>query len=52
MNKEFNISIQEIAAKLSINEQVVRNQLSAALKIIRNELKPYSYLLILLFMKL
>lgn len=52
MNKEFNISIQEIAAKLSINEQVVRNQLSAALKIIRNELKPYSCLLILLFMKL
>lgn len=52
MNKEFNISIQEIAVKLSINEQVVRNQLSAALKIIRNELKSYSYLLLLLFLNL
>lgn len=47
LNKEYNIPIAEIASRLSITEQVVRNQLSAALKVLRNELSNYSYLFIL-----
>lgn len=47
LNKEYNLSITEIASRLSITEQVVRNQLSAALKVLRNELSNYSYLFIL-----
>lgn len=47
LNKEYNLSVAEIASKLSITEQVVRNQLSAALKVLRNELSNYSYLFIL-----
>lgn len=49
LNKECNFSVKEIAEKLSISEQVVRNQLSTALKIIREDLKQYKSLLILLF---
>lgn len=51
MNKEQNLSIADIAEKLSITEQVVRNQLSAALKIIRMELTEFSAfsLLIMLY---
>lgn len=41
LNKEYGISISEIAEKLSITEQVVRNQLSAALKVLRSELMEY-----------
>lgn len=47
LNKEGNATISEIAACLSISEQVVRNQLSAALKILRKELRQYPYLLLL-----
>lgn len=47
LNKEYNLSIAEIAIQLSITEQVVRNQLSAALKVLRRELSNYSYLFIL-----
>ena len=45
--EEYNLSITEIASRLSITEQVVRNQLSAALKVLRRELSNYSYLFIL-----
>lgn len=48
LNKEFGLSISEISEKLYIREQVVRNQLSASLKIIRTELQQY-YPLLLLF---
>ena len=47
LNKEYNLSVTEIASRLSITEQVVRNQLSAALKLLRSELSNYSYLFIL-----
>lgn len=47
LNKEYNLSVAEIATKLSITEQVVRNQLSASLKLLRNELSNYSYLFLL-----
>ncbi|WP_308552921.1 sigma-70 family RNA polymerase sigma factor [uncultured Mediterranea sp.] len=47
LNKEENMSVSEIASRLSITEQVVRNQLSAALKILRKELQPYPFLLLL-----
>lgn len=50
MNKEDNSSIAEIATTLSLTEQSVRNQLSAALKIIRKELGDYSFLLALFAM--
>lgn len=48
LNKEYGMSISEIASRLSITEQVIRNQLSAALKILRKELKQY-YPLLLFF---
>lgn len=47
LNKEYNLSIAEIASQLCITDQVVRNQLSAALKILRRELSNFSYLFIL-----
>lgn len=47
LSKEYNLSIAEIAEKLSLTDQSVRNQLTASLKIIRRELKNYSYLLLL-----
>ncbi|WP_293711732.1 sigma-70 family RNA polymerase sigma factor [uncultured Parabacteroides sp.] len=47
LNKEYGLSIAEIASRLSITEQVVRNQLSAALKLLRSELSNNSYLFIL-----
>ena len=50
LNKEQNLSVAEIAEQLCIKEQVVRNQLSTALKIIRTELQQYSFIL-LLFLK-
>lgn len=50
LNKELNVPVQEIAEKLQITEQVVRNQLSAALKVIRTELEPYSYLSLLIML--
>lgn len=47
LSKEYNLTITEIASQLSITEQAVRNQLSAALKVLRSELSNYSYLFIL-----
>lgn len=47
MNKEQSLSIVVIAEKLSITEQVVRNQLSAALKVIRKELTDFSFIFLL-----
>ena len=38
MSKEEGLSNQEIALKLGISEQSVRNQLSSALKVLREEL--------------
>lgn len=49
LNKEQGISIRDIAMQLNIKEQVVRNQLSAALHTLRNEMKNYSFLFFLLF---
>lgn len=49
MNKEQNISVADIARKLGITEQAVRNQLSAAVKVVRGELQHYSYLVLLFF---
>lgn len=49
LNKEYGMSISEISSKLFVTEQVVRNQLSAALKILRTELRQY-YPLLLLFL--
>lgn len=51
MNKELNISIQDIAKELLISEQVVRNQLSASLKVIRSELSQYSCILLAFFLE-
>lgn len=47
MNKEENIPISEIATSLSISDQSARNQLSAALKIVRKEIGNYTLLLVL-----
>ena len=50
LNKEQGLSAADIVARLSITEQVVRNQLSASLKVIRTELQPYAGLLTLFFL--
>ncbi len=42
LNKEQGFSISDIATQFSISEQVVRNQLSASLKVIRGELQSYA----------
>lgn len=49
LNKEYGMSISEISGELSVTEQVVRNQLSTALKTLRTELRQY-YPLFLLFL--
>lgn len=49
LNKEYGLSIPEIAMRISISEQSVRNQLSAAIQQLRNEMGDYCLLLILLF---
>ena len=49
MNKECGIKVAEIALRLSISEQVVRNQLSTALKVLRTEMKSY-YTIFLLYL--
>jgi RNA polymerase sigma-70 factor (ECF subfamily) len=50
MNKELGQSVHSIALQLGITEQSVRNQLSAALKILRNEMKNFVGLFIFLFL--
>lgn len=47
LSKEEDFSIAEIAEQLSLTDQSVRNQLSAALKVMREELKNYSCFLLL-----
>lgn len=50
MNKERNLPVADIAEKLHITEQVVRNQLSAALKIIRVGLSDFSSISLLIML--
>lgn len=50
MNKEYGLSIQEIAMQTAISEQSVRNQLSMAIQVLRKEMKEYLLLFILLFL--
>lgn len=52
LNKEYGISIPEIAEKLSITDQVVRNQLSAALKTLRNELTGFNAIILIIVFSL
>lgn len=49
LNREEGLSAREISAQLGISEQVVRNQLSAALKKIRDYLLKYMPVLIVVF---
>ena len=49
LNKEQALSVQEIAQSLQITEQVVRNQLSVALRLLRNEMKKFAYLFAVFF---
>lgn len=46
LNKEENLSVKEIVEKLQITEQVVRNQLSTSLKIIRQKLAKSFFILL------
>lgn len=48
LNKEQDVTVKEISIRLEIEEQVVRNQLSSALKVLRNELSHYLPLLLFL----
>ena len=50
MSKEEGLSNQEIALKLGISEQSVRNQLSSALKLLREELIKIGFSFALFFM--
>ena len=50
MSKEEGLSNQEIALKLGISEQSVRNQLSSALKVLREELIRIGFSVALFFM--
>ncbi len=50
MSKEEGLSNQEIALKLGISEQSVRNQLSSALKVLREELTKIGFSFALFFM--
>lgn len=50
LNKEQGVPVSDIAFRLSITEQVVRNQLSASLKVIRAELQQYACMLTLFFL--
>jgi len=49
LNKEQGLSIEEIAIRLNIKEQVVRNQLSSALRVLRGKMGRYTLLFILFF---
>lgn len=50
LNKEQGMSVSEIAAKTSITEQSVRNQISQALHILRKELQGCIFLFSLFFL--
>lgn len=49
LNKEQGLSIGEIAAKTSVTEQSIRNQISQALHVLRKELGSYAILFSLFF---
>lgn len=49
LNKEQGLSIGEIAAKTSVTEQSIRNQISQALHVLRKELGGYAILFSLFF---
>ncbi len=49
LNKEQGLSIGEIAAKMSVTEQSIRNQISQALHVLRKELGSYAILFSLFF---
>lgn len=51
LNKEQGLSIAEIAAKTSITEQSIRNQISQALHVLRRELGGYAILFFLFFIR-
>ncbi len=48
LSRESGLSNKEIASKLGITEQTVKNHLSAALKTLRTELSKYNYLFTLI----
>ncbi|GAB6013294.1 RNA polymerase sigma factor [Viscerimonas tarda] len=50
LNKELGQSTQAIALRLGITEKSVRNQLSTALNVLRNEMKNFIALFIFLFL--
>ena len=50
MSKEKNLSNQEIASRLHISEQSVRNQLSCALKVLKEELIKIGLCFIFIYM--
>lgn len=43
LNREKGLNLKTIAEKLDISEQTVKNQLTSALKFLREKLKDYSY---------
>lgn len=47
LNREKGMSIKAIANKLEISEQTVKNQLTSALKTLREKLKEYNYIFFL-----
>lgn len=49
LNKEAGLSPVEIARKISISEQSVRNQLSASLQILKKEMADYNFLFAVFF---
>lgn len=49
LNKERGLSVAEIVEKTSISEQSVRNQLSAAMQILRKEMSQYLSLFFIFF---
>jgi RNA polymerase sigma-70 factor (ECF subfamily) len=50
LNKELGLDVRSIALKLGITEKSVRNQLSTALTVLRNEMKNFVALFTFLFM--
>jgi RNA polymerase sigma-70 factor (ECF subfamily) len=47
LSKENNLSAKQVATKLGISESTVENQLTKAMKLIRGNLRHFTYLLIL-----
>ena len=49
LNKEYGLSVSEIALRLTITEQSVRNQLSKAVIQLKTQLKDYDLMILVLF---